>query len=204
MPDNPQATLPDIDICYTPPFFSREYFSMAMRRNPVFAARRKINGHFPRITEEYGGHLPMLDLRSDDLKVYYKDKGTQVVKDGNTTSGIAVRLNGDQSGWAVQFNPRWDSVMSWFLHAPAVTVYVRLRKEAKADKQSEAPALLMSTQPQEKWPRASWSANQLPEQYQWLKLGTGKLAKGQYIYLAPVPNPAIRHIFIDRILLVFQ
>lgn len=61
VPHNPHASLPDISIKYAPPFFSREFFSRDLRRDPVYAARRKVNGHFSKISDEYGGHFPIMD-----------------------------------------------------------------------------------------------------------------------------------------------
>ncbi len=48
--------LPELQTRYAPPFRVREIFSSACNHEPVFAARRRINGHCQPIPDGFGGH----------------------------------------------------------------------------------------------------------------------------------------------------
>lgn len=60
--DIPQQTriqIPTIQEVYTPPFFNRETFYKPFLDDPLFSVRRKVNGHWEEIPEEWGGHLDL-------------------------------------------------------------------------------------------------------------------------------------------------
>lgn len=155
----------------------------------------------------------LLDMNADDLRVYFPEKGTQVVEDPATFSGKAVRMNSVLTGWAVQLNMIYYSANAWFQNSPEASIYVRLRKEAATDASAgtaDQPAMLMSVFPHDAWEEKNWSPNQLASEYEWKKVGHGPFMRdpayirNQYVYIAPLPNPAIEHLFVDRILLVFD
>lgn len=59
LPKRPTLEIPDLDTVYTPKLSYREAFYRDAF-DGVHAARLKCNGHFERITPEYGGHYSLL------------------------------------------------------------------------------------------------------------------------------------------------
>ena len=57
IPETKTIELPQLDVRYAPEIFSRETFYDLVLRHPDFAVHRRINGHFPGIPEEDGGHI---------------------------------------------------------------------------------------------------------------------------------------------------
>ncbi len=59
LPKKPMLRIPELDLRHTPKLQFREAFYRDAFEG-VFAARSKCNGHFPRVSDEYGGHYPVL------------------------------------------------------------------------------------------------------------------------------------------------
>lgn len=57
IPHRPTLAIGAQDIRYAPRFRSREAFYRFPNEDPLFASRLKLNGHFPQIPENYGGHM---------------------------------------------------------------------------------------------------------------------------------------------------
>ena len=55
-----ELRIPAPSCRYAPPFFSREAYYWDITSHPVFAARMKNNGQFEELSEEFGGHIPIL------------------------------------------------------------------------------------------------------------------------------------------------
>jgi len=60
LPRRPVLQVAGLDITYTPKLRYREAFYRDVNRNPLFAAKLKVNGHFSLIPPEYGGHYTIL------------------------------------------------------------------------------------------------------------------------------------------------
>jgi Domain of unknown function (DUF4838)/Glycosyl hydrolase family 67 N-terminus len=59
VPEKPTLTIPELDTVYVPKLLCREAFYRGAF-DGVYAARSKCNGHFERISPEYGGHYTIL------------------------------------------------------------------------------------------------------------------------------------------------
>ncbi|MGQ9732298.1 MAG: DUF4838 domain-containing protein [Candidatus Zipacnadales bacterium] len=59
IPQKPTLEIPELKIAYAPKLISREAFYRGAF-DGQFAPKLKLNGHFARIPEEYGGHLSIL------------------------------------------------------------------------------------------------------------------------------------------------
>ena len=60
VPRTPTLLMPALDVTYVPPFKYREHFTTSVQRDPLFATRRRENGHHQAQVEALGGHYSIL------------------------------------------------------------------------------------------------------------------------------------------------
>lgn len=60
IPRRPKLSINTLDKIYSPPLRYREAFYRDVIENPLFAAKLKLNGHFPQIPASHGGHYSII------------------------------------------------------------------------------------------------------------------------------------------------
>jgi len=163
---------------------------------------------FGKLREGVNVEKDVIDTRPLDWHLIQLGKWITVVDDPNATNKRAARVVGSVKDWAIQYNlinysPELFGQERW-------RVFVLARVETTG-KEPESKAVQMGL-----WGRGKDGAPGTGQlllldktvadvadgQYQLFDLGAHEISADAYVYVAPVDNPNVTAIFVDRIVLI--
>lgn len=169
---------------------------------PALSAMYSPSVNLPDFVKKYPA-MDVIDLQQNNFSLSLLGLVTSVATDPNASDQKAATVIGDTNQWAVQIS------LGQFIDAsiaPKWHVYAMARVATKAGAAQQGIAFQSGIYdvPRHK----PVSSNDIPlagvtgTQYQCVDLGVHTLDNGMYIWFAPVRNPAVEKLYIDRVLLV--
>jgi hypothetical protein len=155
----------------------------------------------PEFTQQYPA-ANVIDIQQGNFRLAHPGTLSNFIDDASASDGKAASTKGITDAWDIQapLDQFLDSVnTNWHIYAMA-------RVDATPEANLKSIALrsgIYDTTNRKTVADASISINQVAgDTYQKVDLGTHSLNGGMYIWFAPTKNPAVKTIYIDRIILI--
>ena len=135
----------------------------------------------------------VIDIQDSDAKLYGEGNLVDLRGDALASDGIAARMPGSHYEWAVQFGPELTG---------KYRVFVVGRVEGETSDAVAFTAGVYSADSKKGLGQIAPKVKEANAGYRSFELGTFDLSRGCYIWVAPTGTPAVKAVWIDRVLLL--